>query len=93
VRSISKRPHVNLLIDASVRKVVTKSVTHERIICESIVYLPSSQNPHLHVESANLEVVDLTEEEIAELKEIDKTHHFRVCPPDWTGWGNLGFTD
>ena len=50
-------------------------------------------SPHLHVEPANLKVVDLTEEEIAELKEIDKTGHFRVCPPDWTGWGKLGFTD
>jgi glycerol 2-dehydrogenase (NADP+) len=43
--------------------------------------------------SANLKVVDLTEEEIAGLKEIDKTAHFRACPPGWTGWGNLGFTD
>jgi glycerol 2-dehydrogenase (NADP+) len=45
------------------------------------------------VTSANLKVVDLTEEDIAELKEIDKTAHFRACPPGWAGWGNLGFTD
>ena len=72
-----------------------KSVTKERIICESVVrpiYGPF-QNPYIHVTSANLKVVDLTEEEIAELKEIDKTAHFRACPPDWAGWGNLGFTD
>jgi glycerol 2-dehydrogenase (NADP+) len=37
--------------------------------------------------------VDLIEEEIAELKKIDKTNHFRVCHPSWTGWGDLGFTD
>jgi glycerol 2-dehydrogenase (NADP+) len=43
--------------------------------------------------SANLKVVDLTEEEITELIAIDKTAHFRACPPTWTGWGNLGFTD
>ncbi|KAH9976207.1 Aldo/keto reductase [Lactifluus volemus] len=42
---------------------------------------------------ANLKVVDLTEEEMAELKAINKTTHFRTCPPTWTGWGNLGFTD
>jgi len=42
---------------------------------------------------SNLKVVDLTEEDIAELNGIDKTNHFRVCPPTWTGWGNLGFKD
>ncbi|KAH9967780.1 Aldo/keto reductase [Lactifluus volemus] len=41
----------------------------------------------------NLKVVDLTEEELAELKTINETAHFRACPPTWTGWGNLGFTD
>ena len=28
-----------------------------------------------------------------ELQEIDKTHHFRACNPEWTGWGHLGFPD
>lgn len=42
---------------------------------------------------SNFKVVDLTEEEMAELREIDKTDHFRVCDPSWTGWGNLGFPD
>ncbi|KAI0322921.1 Aldo/keto reductase [Amylostereum chailletii] len=42
---------------------------------------------------ANLKVVDLSEEDIAALKEIEKTAHFRVCNPNWTGNGNLGFTD
>jgi len=42
---------------------------------------------------ANLKVVDLTEDEIAKLKAINKATQFRVCPPDWTGWGNLGFPD
>ncbi|KAH9036154.1 NADP-dependent oxidoreductase domain-containing protein [Lactarius pseudohatsudake] len=42
---------------------------------------------------ANFKVVDLTEEEITELKTIEKTSHFRACPPGWTGWGNLGFPD
>ncbi|KAI0261248.1 Aldo/keto reductase [Gloeopeniophorella convolvens] len=42
---------------------------------------------------ANLKVVDLTEEEILQLKEIDKIAHFRACTPGWTGWGSLGFPD
>lgn len=42
---------------------------------------------------ANLKVVDLTEEEVAKLKAIDKTAHFRACNPGWAGWGNLGFPD
>lgn len=42
---------------------------------------------------ANLKVIDLTEEEMKELEAIDKAHHFRVCAPDWTGWGSLGFVD
>ncbi|KAJ7126047.1 Aldo keto reductase [Mycena epipterygia] len=42
---------------------------------------------------SNKVIIDLTEEEIKELHEIDKTHHFRVCHPDWTGWGSLGFPD
>jgi glycerol 2-dehydrogenase (NADP+) len=41
----------------------------------------------------NLKVIDLTQEDIDELHAIDKTHHFRACHPDWTGWGSLGFPD
>ncbi len=53
----------------------------------------SEHTVYNHVKSANLKAVDLTEEDIAELKNIDKTAHFRAVPPSWTGWGNLGFTD
>ncbi|KAI0002167.1 Aldo/keto reductase [Russula compacta] len=53
--------------------------------------LPKSVTPERII--ANLKVVDLTEEEVAELKEINKTIQFRACPPEWAGWGNLGFTD
>ncbi|KAH0826613.1 NADP-dependent oxidoreductase domain-containing protein [Lanmaoa asiatica] len=42
---------------------------------------------------SNGRIVDLTEEDIAELDAIDKTHHFRACHPSWTGWGGLGFPD
>jgi len=42
---------------------------------------------------ANLTLVDLSNEEIEELLEIDKTSHFRCCPPGWTGYGSLGFPD
>ncbi|KAJ7598850.1 Aldo keto reductase [Mycena floridula] len=38
-------------------------------------------------------LIDLTEKEVTELLEIDKTHHFRACHPNWTGWGSLGFPD
>jgi len=53
--------------------------------------LPKSVTPERVIE--NFKVVDLTEEDIAELKGIYKTNHFRACPPAWAGWGNLGFTD
>lgn len=42
---------------------------------------------------ANFTVVDLTDEEVKELLEIDKSHHFRACNPEWAGWGDLGFPD
>jgi len=42
---------------------------------------------------ANTKLVDLSEEEIDELLEIDKTAHFRCCAPGWTGYGSLGFPD
>lgn len=72
-----------------------KSVTPERIIGESAVQSICDDlwDLYNHVKPANLKVVDLTEEEIAELKEINKTIQFRACPPEWAGWGNLGFTD
>ncbi|KAH7928628.1 Aldo/keto reductase [Leucogyrophana mollusca] len=41
----------------------------------------------------NAKIVDLTEEDIAELHKINETHHFRACHPAWTGWGGLGFPD
>ncbi|KAF8884886.1 NADP-dependent oxidoreductase domain-containing protein [Gymnopilus junonius] len=42
---------------------------------------------------ANTKVIDLADEEIKELQNIDKKEHFRVCHPNWTGWGSLGFAD
>lgn len=42
---------------------------------------------------ANKTIIDLTDSEIQELKAIDESHHFRVCHPNWTGWGSLGFPD
>jgi hypothetical protein len=73
---------------------VAKSVTPERIIGECYsAHLRPSLSAYNHVQPGNLKVVDLTEEDIAELKKIDKTAHFRACHPSWTGWGDLGFTD
>ena len=42
---------------------------------------------------ANKTIVDLSDEDLGALSAIDKTAHFRVCSPAWTGWGNLGFAD
>jgi len=46
-----------------------------------------------HRITSNLQLVDLTDEEVAELLAINKTHQFRACNPEWTGWGHLGFPD
>ncbi|KAG5640111.1 hypothetical protein DXG03_001185 [Asterophora parasitica] len=43
--------------------------------------------------SGNFNVIDLTDDEVAELNAIDKTLHFRACHPSWTGFGSLGFPD
>jgi len=42
---------------------------------------------------SNFTIIDLSDEEIAELHSIDKEIHFRACHPNWTGWGSLGFPD
>jgi len=42
---------------------------------------------------SNFTVVELSDEEIAELHKIDEKHHFRACHPSWTGFGSLGFPD
>jgi len=41
----------------------------------------------------NLKIIDLSDEEVRKLLDIHKTDSFRVCKPQWTGWGNLGFPD
>ena len=53
--------------------------------------IPKSVTPSRIEENAK--IVDLTEEDVAELVDIEKTSHQRVCTPYWTGWGNIGFTD
>lgn len=40
---------------------------------------------------ANSKIIDLSDDEVKELKDIEKTLSFRACPPEWTGWGSLGF--
>ncbi|KAA1472476.1 Aldo/keto reductase [Dentipellis sp. KUC8613] len=57
----------------------------------NVIVLAKSVTPERVI--ANKKLVDLTDEEIAELKTIEQTHHFRVCPPEWTGWGDIGFPD
>jgi len=57
----------------------------------NVTVLPKSVTPKRLEE--NFTIVDLTDAEVAELHEIDKTHHFRVCNPEWAGHGHLGFPD
>lgn len=42
---------------------------------------------------ANKTLVELSKEEMDEMNEIEKSSHFRVCYPWWTGWGHLGWPD
>ena len=42
---------------------------------------------------ANAKVVELSEEEQAELLKIGETQPYRACKPEWAGWGDLGFED
>lgn len=68
-----------------------KSVTNERILSEQSIYCYTLLL--LIILSDNAKIIDLTPEEINELHDIDKTHHFRACHPSWTGFGGLGFPD
>jgi glycerol 2-dehydrogenase (NADP+) len=43
--------------------------------------------------SDNFKIIDLSDEEVRKLNDIHKSHSFRVCKPQWTGWGALGFPD
>lgn len=87
-----------LLSNPVVTKIAEKYSVHPANILVSlqantpnVTVLPKSVTPS-RIE-ANQKIVDLTEEEVAELWAIDKTAHFRACDPNWTKWGSLGFPD
>ncbi|KAF9073067.1 Aldo keto reductase [Rhodocollybia butyracea] len=42
---------------------------------------------------ANATIIDIDSADVDELNSIAKTASFRACHPNWTGWGNLGFTE
>jgi len=42
--------------------------------------------------AANRKIIDLTEDEIEDLRSINKSATFRVCTPP-PGWGSIGFPD
>jgi len=42
---------------------------------------------------ANAKTIDLTPEEFKAIASIGDTHKFRVCNPNWAGWGGLGFEE
>lgn len=51
--------------------------------------LPKSVTPSRI--AANVELVELTPEELSEITAIGDKAKFRVCDPNWAGWGDLGF--
>ncbi|KAF7325863.1 Aldo-ket-red domain-containing protein [Mycena kentingensis (nom. inval.)] len=80
--------------------VVTKLAEKHGVAPANILISLQANKPNVTVLSksvtnsriqSNSVVVDLTTEEMEELDAIDKSHHFRVCNPDWTGFGSLGF--
>ncbi|KAF8155605.1 Aldo/keto reductase [Crassisporium funariophilum] len=87
-----------LLTNPIVKKIADKHSVHPANILISLqankpgVTVISKSVTHSRI-AANSKIVDLTEEEVQELQDIDKTNHFRVCHPNWSGWGALGFPD
>jgi len=51
--------------------------------------LPKSVTPKRIL--SNAKIVELTPEEVKEIASIGETKIFRVCDPNWAGWGDLGF--
>jgi len=87
-----------LLHDHVVKKIAEKYSVHPANILisfqanrDNVTVVPKSVTNERIL--SNFKIVDLTEEEIKELTDIDKTKHFRACRPFWTGWGNLGWHD
>ncbi|KDQ14555.1 hypothetical protein BOTBODRAFT_345685 [Botryobasidium botryosum FD-172 SS1] len=85
-----------LLTDPTILKVAKKYDVEPAAILISFqaiqpnrTVLPKSVTP-ARIKS-NVNLVDLTPEEVQEIKNISKTSVFRVCAPQWTGWGDLGF--
>ncbi|KAF9041446.1 Aldo/keto reductase [Panaeolus papilionaceus] len=59
---------------------------------EGVSVLGKSVTPERII--TNFKFIDLSDEEVRELKALDNDqNHFRVCHPNWTGWGSLGFED
>ena len=61
-----------------------------RVLIASTV-LTKSVTPERVIQ--NFKIIDLTDDEIAELNDLEKTAPFRACYPWWAGWGDLGFPD
>jgi len=58
---------------------------------ENTTVIPKSVTPH-RIEN-NAKLVSLTDEEVSELLKIHETNLFRVCKPEWAGYGHIGFPD
>jgi len=46
-----------------------------------------------HHDAANNQLVELTEEDLAQIDSVYPVLSFRACGPLWTGWGSLGMED
>jgi len=53
--------------------------------------IPKSETPARII--ANMQIVDLSEEEVQKLFDIEKEGSIRICRPFWTGYGDIGFAD
>ncbi|KIJ36729.1 hypothetical protein M422DRAFT_260822, partial [Sphaerobolus stellatus SS14] len=57
---------------------------------EGVTVIPKSVTEKRIID--NMKLVDLSDEEVNRLlNDIHPTNSFRVCTPEWTGWGDLGF--
>lgn len=87
-----------LLANLVVKKIAEKHAVHPANVLISLQanrpgvnVIPKSVTPS-RIES-NFKLINLSDNEVRDLNDIAKTTSFRVCHPDWTGWGSIGFPD
>lgn len=58
-----------------------------RLIRRDLLVISKSVTPERII--ANAKSIDLTPEEFKAIASIGDTHKFRVCNPNWAGWGKF----